>query len=260
MKVVLFCGGLGTRLREYSDTIPKPLVNVGPRPIIWHLMKYYAHFGHKDFVLCLGYKGEMIKEFFLNYNECLSNDFHYSKGGQVVKPFNVDISDWNISFVDTGVNSNIGQRLYAVREHLASEEMFLANYSDGLSDVPLPDMIDFAKKTNAAATFISVRPSQTFHTIHADENGLVTQVEHVSTTNVWINGGFFVLRSEVLDYLKNGEELVETPFSRLLEEKRLFAYRYRGFWSAMDTLKDKIAFDERYNRGDRPWQVWRNGG
>ena len=129
MKVVLFCGGLGTRLREHSDTIPKPLVNIGVRPIIWHLMRYYAHHGHKDFVLALGYRGDLIREYFLNYNECLSNDFVLSNGGKTVQPLTSDIADWRITFVDTGLHSNIGQRLLRVRKHLEGESEFLANYA-----------------------------------------------------------------------------------------------------------------------------------
>lgn len=260
MKVVLFCGGLGTRLREYSDTIPKPLVPVGPRPIVWHLMKYYAHFGHKDFILCLGYKGELIKEYFLNYNECMSNDFTLSDGGRVVKPFNVDIADWKISFVDTGMHSNIGQRLTAVREHLAGEELFLANYSDGLSDAPLPDMIDLAQRSRAVATFISVKPTQSFHAVQADAAGCVKSIVSVTQSDTWVNGGYFVLRNEIFDHIRKGEELVEAPFHRLAEQNKLFTHRYTGFWACMDTFKDKMMFDERYNRGDTPWTVWRNGG
>ena len=257
MKVVLFCGGLGTRMREYSETIPKPLVNVGPRPIMWHLMRYYSHFGHKDFVLCLGYRGDLIKEYFLNYDECQSNDFLYSQGGKVVKPFNTDIDEWNISFIDTGINSNIGMRLGAVREHLEGEEMFLANYSDGLSDLHLPTMIESAQRTDAVATFVSVRPSQTFHTVNLADDGKVTGISHVGSAEVWINGGFMVLTPEVFDYMRPGEELVEQPFTRLLDEGRLYSHRHHGFWAAMDTWKDKTTFDDRYSHGDRPWEVWR---
>jgi glucose-1-phosphate cytidylyltransferase len=257
MKVVLFCGGLGTRLREYSDTIPKPLVNIGPRPIMWHLMKYYAHYGHKDFVLCLGYRGDLIKEYFLKYDECQSNDFHFSKGGKVITPFSTDIDDWNISFIDTGINSNVGERLQAVREHVKDEEMFLANYSDGLSDMHLPTVIDFHKRNDAVATFVTVRPSQTFHTVDIGHDGRVTEITHISHTEVWINGGYFVMTPEVFDYMQPGEELVEAPFSRLMSAGRLYGYRHDGFWAAMDTLKDKTAFDDRFNRGDRPWEVWR---
>src|SRR5512137_1711572 len=160
MKVVLFCGGLGTRLREHSDTIPKPLVNVGNRPILWHLMRYYAHFGHKDFILCLGYQAESIKKYFVNYDETVSNDFVLREGGRRVDLLASDIDDWNITFVDTGLTSNIGQRLKAVQRFLAGEEMFLANYSDGLSDLPLPRVIEFARnQPDAVACFTGVAPT-----------------------------------------------------------------------------------------------------
>jgi glucose-1-phosphate cytidylyltransferase len=138
MKVVLFCGGLGTRLREHSDTIPKPLVNVGYRPLLWHLMRYYAHFGHRDFILCLGYRGDLIREYFLKYNEAMSNDFTWHEGGRRIELHGHDTDDWNITFVDTGLHSNIGQRLVRVRPYVEGEEEFLANYADGLSSLPLP--------------------------------------------------------------------------------------------------------------------------
>lgn len=141
MKVVLFCGGQGMRLREFSEKIPKPMVPIGYRPIIWYIMKYYAHFGHKDFILCLGHQADSIKNYFVNYSEYVSNDFIYSKGGTHVNLLNKDIDDWTITFVDTGVNANIGQRLKAVERYLDGEKKFLANYSDGLTNLPLPDMI-----------------------------------------------------------------------------------------------------------------------
>src|SRR5262249_30864543 len=143
MKVVLFCGGLGMRLREFSESIPKPMVSIGYRPILWHVMKYYAHYGHNEFILCLGSKSDVIKDYFLNYNECVSNDFVLSSGGSQINLLNSDIHDWKITFVDTGTTANVGQRLKAVQPHLAGEEVFLANYADGLTDVELPKMIDF---------------------------------------------------------------------------------------------------------------------
>ena len=165
MKVVLFCGGLGTRLREHSDTIPKPLVNIGYRPIIWHLMRYYAHYGFKDFILCLGYRGDLIKEFFLNYNECISNDFVMRKGGKEIELARSDIQDWTITFVDTGLHSNIGQRLMAVKHLLDGEERFLANYSDGLSDLELDKFIELSSEHNKIASFLAVRTAQSFHSV-----------------------------------------------------------------------------------------------
>jgi glucose-1-phosphate cytidylyltransferase len=257
MKVVLFCGGLGTRLREHSETIPKPLVNIGIRPIMWHLMRYYAHFGHKDFVLALGYRGDMIREYFLRFNEYLSTDFVWSDGGRQLQLLGPDTSDWRITFVDTGMHSNLGQRLLRVRQHLKGEDMFLANYSDGLSDLPLPSYIEEARRRDAIASFVSVRPSQSFHAVRSDENGLVTAMEPVSQSDAWVNGGFFCLRQEVFDHLEEGEELVEKPFERLIEKRRLWTHKHYGFWAAMDTFKDKITFDRMEAKGDCPWMVWK---
>jgi glucose-1-phosphate cytidylyltransferase len=259
MKVVLFCGGLGTRLREHSDTIPKPLVNVGYRPILWHLMRYYAHYGHKEFILCLGYRGDMIREYFLNYNEAMTNDFVMSDGGRTIDLITRDLDDWKITFIDTGMHSNIGQRLLRVRKYLAGEKMFLANYSDGISDLPLDDLIGKFSASKAVATFASVRSAQTFHTVHSAGDGLVTSMGAMNETDIWINGGFFALRPEIFDYMNEGEELVVKPFERLIERKLLMTYRYGGFWHAMDTFKDKITLDRMEAQGNCPWMVWRNG-
>jgi glucose-1-phosphate cytidylyltransferase len=256
MKVVLFCGGLGTRLREHSETIPKPMVEIGYRPIIWHLMRYYAHFGHKDFILCLGYMGNYIKNYFLNYNECLSNNFTLSKGGKSVQLHNSDIEDWTITFVDTGLNSNIGQRLVAVKPYLEGEEVFLANYADGLSDLNLDDYLDNFQRRDRIASFLAVQPSQSFHVVSLGENSLVQTIESVGNSDLWINGGFFALRQEIFDYVKNGEELVLEPFQRLIEQKQLIAYRNPGFWACMDTLKEKMMFDEMHAKCNVPWAVW----
>ena len=163
MKVVLFCGGLGLRLRDYADHIPKPMVAIGYRPIIWNVMKFYAHFGHRDFILCLGYRGDLIKQYFLNYDECLSNDFTFSKGGKSLQLANSDIHDWTITFADTGVRSNIGQRLLAVRKYVADEEVFLASYTDGLTDLDLSGYLDFARQRDRIATFVSVKPNLSYH-------------------------------------------------------------------------------------------------
>src|SRR5215510_6443024 len=156
MKVVLFCGGMGMRLRDYSDQLPKPLVPIGPRPIIWYLMSYYARFGHKDFILCLGYRGLAIKEYFLKYDETVSNDFVLSEGGKHIELLRRDIADWRITFVDTGQRASIGERLRAVRPHLAGEELFLANYSDGLSDLDLDAFLDYVRRRGKIAPFLSV--------------------------------------------------------------------------------------------------------
>jgi len=257
MKVVLFCGGMGTRLREHSDTIPKPLVNVGYRPILWHLMRYYAHFGHKDFILALGYRGDMIREYFLKYNECMSNDFVLSEGGRKIELLSSDIDDWRITFVDTGLHSNLGQRLLRVRSHLENEEEFLANYADGLSDLPLDAHIADFRRRGVTASFVAVRTSQSFHAVQAGGDGLVTAFGQISESEFWINGGFFCMRKEIFDVIEEGEELVEQPFQRLIDKRQLAVLRYGGFWQQMDTFKDKITLDRMEARGNCPWAVWK---
>jgi glucose-1-phosphate cytidylyltransferase len=257
MKVVLFCGGLGTRLREPSDTLPKPLVPIGYRPIVWHLMRYYAHHGHKDFVLCLGYRGDLIREYFLKYEECMTNDFTIHLGERRIEMHDADAGDWNITFVDTGMHSNIGQRLLRVRKYLEGEVEFLANYADGLSDLPLNALIEDFRRKRVVASFASVRSWHSFHAVESGADGYVTSMGPMRSDQFMINGGFFALRQEIFDYINEGEELVEEPFARLREQRLLATYRYDGFWQAMDTFKDKIAFDRMDARDDSPWKVWR---
>jgi len=256
MKVVLFCGGLGTRLKEYSETIPKPMVDIGYRPIMWHLMRYYAHFGHKDFILCLGYRGDIIRNYFLSYNEAISNDFILSDGGRTIQLLNHDIADWTITFVDTGLNSNIGQRLKAVQKYLEGEEVFMANYTDGLSDLNLPDYVDFFSRSGKIGGFISVLPSQSFHIVSVREDGVVEKIEPVHKSNLWINAGFFIFKNEIFNYMREGDELVVDPFSRLIEQQQLVSYKHHGFWACMDTFKEKKMFDDMYAGGQMPWAVW----
>jgi len=233
------------------------LVNVGYRPIVWHLMRYYAHFGHKDFVLALGYRGQMVREYFMRYEECMTNDFTLSGDGRKVDLHSRDIQDWRITFVDTGLHANIGERLLAVRKYVQDEEIFLANYADGLSDIPLNTVVDDFRKGTRLATFVSVRPSQSFHYVTADGDGRVRRIGSVQDADLRINGGFFVLRQSIFDYMQPGEELVEQPFSRLIEKDLLGAYRHDGFWQPMDTFKDKISFDRMEARGVCPWMLWK---
>lgn len=258
MKVVLFCGGLGLRLRDYNDQIPKPMINVGYRPILWNVMKYYAHYGHKDFILLLGYKADVIKEYFINYKEYLSNDFIFSEGGKNLELLNTDISDWHITFVDTGINSSVGERLYAARNLLKNEEVFLANYTDGLSDLPLNQMIDDFMKTEFIAAFMAYQPNYTYHIVSFDGGSEVKNIIPMTKSDVWINTGYFVLRNEIFNYLKKGEELVVEPFKRLIKEHKLMAHKYKGFWQCIDTYKDKQQIDDMYASGHAPWEVWKN--
>jgi glucose-1-phosphate cytidylyltransferase len=258
MKVVLFCGGLGMRLREYSEDIPKPMVKIGYRPILWHVMKYYSRYGHKDFILCLGYKADVIKNYFLNYNECISNDFILSNGGKKLKLLNSDTHDWNISFVDTGLTSNIGQRLKAVEKYLEGEEIFLANYSDGLTDLPLSDLIDDFLKHKKIACFLCVKPTQSFHVVSIKNDVLVSKIQHINRSRIWINGGHYIFRNDIFRYINEGEELIMEPFKRLIDKEELLAYKYRGFWTSMDTFKDKQRLDDMYSRGEAPWEGWKS--
>jgi len=255
MKVVLFCGGAGMRLRGYADDVPKPMVEIGTRPILWHLMKYYAYFGHKDFILCLGHKGASIKDYFLNYDESVSNDFVWSRGGKDIQFLNRDIDDWTITFVETGAHANVGERLKAVESHLQGEETFLANYGDGLSDVPLPAMLKTFQQSNAVASLLLVQPTATFDIVHADPAGKVTGICGLSQSDIWINGGFFIMRKEIFRYIEPEEELVREPFQRLIEKNALLAYKYSGFWQCMDTFKDKQRLEE-LNQSSAPWKVW----
>lgn len=259
MKVVLFCGGLGLRLREFSEALPKPMVPIGHRPIVWHLMKYYAHYGHRDFILCLGHKADVVKSYFRNYDETVSNDFVLREGGRKVELLNTDIQDWSITFVDTGMHSNIGQRLRAVRQYLRGESCFLANYSDNLSDVHLPKLIDFFQQQDKVAGFLSVRPPQSFHVVRTDSASRVVSIDAVTESDMWINGGFFYLKQQIFDYLDEGDELVVEAFQKLMPLGELVAYRHPGFWACMDTFKERQMLDDLCTRGEAPWEVWRAG-
>jgi glucose-1-phosphate cytidylyltransferase len=221
-------------------------------------MKYYAHYGHKDFILCLGYKADVIKDYFLNYNEYISNDFSFENGGKNLKLENSDIEDWKIAFVDTGLKSNIGQRLMSVRDYLEGEEVFLANYSDGLTDFYLPSLIDRFHKQNKMASFLCVRPNHSFHIVSTQKNDIVKYIKGVEWADIWVNGGFFVFRRDIFNYIKPGEDLVNEPFKRLIEKEELVAYKYNGFWICMDTFKDKQFMDEMYSHGETPWEVWKS--
>jgi glucose-1-phosphate cytidylyltransferase len=257
MKVVLFCGGAGMRLRGYVDDIPKPMVQIGSRPILWHLMKYYAHFGHREFILCLGHKGNAIKDYFLRYDESISNDFVWSQGGKKIDFVNRDSDDWTITFVETGLNCTIGERLKAVEPYLQGEEFFLANYGDGLSDLHLPTMIEELRASDAIGSLLLVQPTASFDIVKTSQDGKITEVAALSRSDIWINGGFFVFRNEIFGYINPGDELVREPFERLIRQQALLAHKSTGFWQCMDTFKDKQRLEE-LNDGKPPWKVWNN--
>jgi glucose-1-phosphate cytidylyltransferase len=256
VKVVLFCGGFGLRMREASDQVPKALIPVGQEPIILHIMRYFAHYGHKDFILCLGYQGHVIQSFFEAGQHEVVDSLVMARDGWAPDELRRHARDWSITFVNTGLNANIGGRLQAVREHLGHDEMFLANYSDTLTDAPLPAMIAGVREHGAVASFLAVRPTYTFHVALFEHGNRVRDIQSVNEADIWINGGYFVLRREIFDYMEAGDELVEQPFRRLLMEDRLLGYKHGGFWAPMDTLKDRQNLNNLFQTGERPWAVW----
>lgn len=258
MKVVLFCGGLGMRIRTGPESLPKPMMPIGSRPVLWHVMRYYAHFGHTDFILCLGYGAEAVKNYFLDYRETGSNDFILTKGGEHVEMLSTDISNWSITFVDTGVDTAIGERLRRVRPHLECDEVFLANYGDVLTDAPLNDQIDDFEATDAVASLLAVPPQDSFHVVDIAEDHRLTGLVAVADMSFRINGGYFILRQGIFDYLGPGEDLVGDGFARAAREGKVRGVRYDGFWAPMDTLKERTALEDMYRRGVSPWALWRD--
>jgi glucose-1-phosphate cytidylyltransferase len=255
MKVVLFCGGYGMRMRDGSSAAPKPMVMIGDRPLLWHVMRYYAHHGHTEFVLALGYGAKEIKDYFLHYEETATNDF-VLRGGREVELFSSDLSDWRITFVDTGLNSSIGERLRRVRHHLDGDEYFMANYADVLSDLPLDQVVERFKASGAVASLTAVPPQSSFHVLQIGDGELVSGLRPVSEFPLWENGGFFVFRQEIFDSLYAGEDLVDGALVRLAERGELVAYRHDGFWVPADTVKERAHLEALYQSGIRPWAVW----
>lgn len=258
MKVVLFCGGLGMRMRADNQSLPKPMMPIGSRPVLWHVMRYYAHFGHTEFILCLGYGAQAVKEYFLNYQETASNDFVITKGGSHVELLGTDISDWTISFIDTGMDTAIGERLRRVRPYLEGDEIFLANYGDVLTDAPMNTLIDEFADSGCVAQFLAVTPQDSFHVVDFDEGGAVSGLTPVADMSMRINGGYFALRQGIFDYLEEGDDLVMNGCVRAARDGRLRAAKYDGFWAPMDTLKERTSLESMYGRGVSPWALWRD--
>lgn len=259
MKVVIFCGGLGMRMRTDGQSVPKPMMPIGSRPVLWHMMRYYAHFGHNEFILCLGYGAGAVKDYFLNYQETASNDFVLRNGGRTVELLASDFSDWQITFVDTGMDTPIGERLRRVRRHLGDDEMFLANYGDVLTDAPMNELIEEFAQTSCVAQLLAVHPQDSFHVVGIDDEGLVTGLTPVVDLPMRINGGYFVMRQSIFDHLRENEDLVPDAFARAARDNGVRARRYDGFWAPMDTLKERAALEEMYRHGCCPWAVWQTG-
>ncbi|CAN5463652.1 glucose-1-phosphate cytidylyltransferase [soil metagenome] len=254
MKVVLFCGGYGMRMREGVEDVPKPMAMVGDRPLIWHVMRYYAHFGHTEFILCMGYGARHITRYFLDYEEARSNDFIISAG--TVTPLSTDIADWVITFCNTGFDTPIGERLRRVIDHLGDDEMFLANYADVLTDAPLDDIVETFAASDATASLLAVPPQSSFHVVRTGETNTVTQIESVADLPLRENGGYFVFRRELLEHLTPGTDLVGDTLTSLATDGKVISYPYDGFWLPADTVKERVELDRIAKNHPAPWEVW----
>jgi glucose-1-phosphate cytidylyltransferase len=257
MKVVILCGGQGTRLREETEFRPKPLVDVGQRPILWHIMKLYAHHGFRQFVLCLGYRGNMIKEYFLNY-EALNNDFTICLGTQHRLSYHDAHTeqDFHVTLADTGLPTMTGGRVKRVQRFLP-DDTFMVTYGDGLADVNIGSLARFHREHGKLATVTAVRPISRFGVLDVDDGGRVQRFSEKPTVDGWASAGFFVFNRRVLDYLSGDECILERePLERLAIEKELMVFRHEGFFYAMDTYREYLALNEMWNSGRAPWKIW----
>ena len=256
MKAVILAGGLGTRLSEETTLKPKPMVEIGGKPILWHIMKSYSAHGINDFIICCGYKGYVIKEYFDNYflhNSDVTLDMQNNK----MEVHSQNAEPWKVTLVDTGDETLTGGRLKRVREHIADEEMFCFTYGDGVSDVNITELVDFHKKSGGMATLTAVQPPGRFGALKFDGDKITSFQEKPNGDGAWVNGGFFVLSPEVLEFIEGDSSIWEkTPMETLAKKGELAAYLHRGFWQPMDTLRDKINLEEMWQTGKAPWKSW----
>lgn len=257
MKVAILCGGLGTRLREETEFRPKPLVDVGGRPILWHIMKLYAHYGFREFVLCLGYRGNMIKEYFLNY-EAMNNDFTICLGRQSRIDYQDHHTeqDFHVTCADTGQETMTGGRLQRVQKYL-TDDCFMVTYGDGVSDVNIPALLDFHREHGKLATVTTFRPVSRFGILNINEAQQVENFIEKPKSDAWASAGFFVFDRKIFDYLDGDQCILEKePLERLAAQGQLMAYHHPGFFFAMDTYREYQVLNDLWNTGEAPWKVW----
>lgn len=254
MKVVILCGGLGTRLKEETEFKPKPLIEIGGKPILWHIMKIYSHFGCNDFVLCLGYKGHMIKDYFLKHREML-NDFTLNVNKGHIDHHNNEAGDWNITFAETGSDTNTGGRLKKVEKYVADDN-FLMTYGDGVSDVNINELLAHHLKKGKIATLTSIQPMSRFGIVEFNSDHAIKSFKEKPKLDGWINGGFFVFKKEFFNYLDGNPILEQEPLRKLAEENQLVAYPHTGFWECMDTYRDFEFLNKLWKEGKAFWKVW----
>ena len=255
MKVVIFAGGLGSRLQEETVKRPKPLVAIGKKPIIWHIMKIYSNYGFNNFIICLGYKGKMIKEYFQNYNKKYS-DVHIILNNK--KKFAVHPDSWNVNLINTGIKTQTGGRLRKIKKLLKRDKVFSFTYGDGLADININKLINTHILNKKICTVTAVHPPARFGVLEID-NKLVRSFKEKKVLKSWINGGFFVASPKIINYIKNDLMPWEkSPMEKLVFEKNMAAYKHFGFWQCMDTLRDKYYLEQLWRKGNAPWKVWKN--
>ena len=256
MKTVILCGGRGTRLGAHGTTLPKALIEIGEKPVIWHLLNIYAHYGFDDFILCLGFLGDKIKRFFLEQN-WLNADFTLEKNSNLPALKNNDaLEDWRITFAETGLETNTGGRLKKIEKYLDGEKTFFVTYGDGLANVDLEKLLEFHRSHGRIATLTAVHPHTNFGILKLNDEGFVTEFQEKPVMREWINGGFFVFNREIFDYLDENSVLEREPLERLAEEKQLAAFPHSGFWKCVDTFKDNLEFNQLWADGRADWKVW----
>jgi glucose-1-phosphate cytidylyltransferase len=255
MQVVIFCGGMGTRLREETDYKPKPMVEVGGRPILWHIMKIYSHFGYNDFILCLGYKQHVIREYFLNYRY-MNNDFTIDvTSGATPEVHTSHEERWRVTLADTGLETRKGGRLKGIERYLTGDE-FLLTYGDGVADVDIPATVESHRRSGALVTFTAVHPISRFATVEMDAAGRITDWHEKAALESYINGGFFVVNRKAIDYIEGDVEFEEEPMRRLAQEGKVNMYSHEGFWHCMDTYRDYTLLNEIWTKGSAAWARW----
>lgn len=257
LKVVILAGGLGTRLQEETQVKPKPMVEIGGRPMIWHIMKIYASYGFREFVVALGYKGGVIKEYFLNYRHRDSNLVVSLKSGEVTVSHDADVEDWKVHLIDTGYNAMTGGRIKRASEYIGNEP-FMVTYGDGVADVDLNKVLALHKEKGLKATVTAVRPPARFGEICLSDSKVSSFEEKPQAHAGWINGGFFVLEPSVADYIEGDATVFERePLVRLAEEGQLASYQHQGFWQCMDTVRDVDSLQKLWSQGEAPWKIWK---
>jgi len=257
MKTVLLAGGLGTRLREETEFRPKPMVPLGPQPILWHIMKTYAFYDHKDFVICTGYKGDQIREYFRNF-ETMNIDFTVKIGtkSSILMHGALDEDGWSVTVSDTGATTMTGGRLFKIRKYLENET-FMCTYGDGVADVNIQELLKFHKSHGRIATLTTVLPTSRFGVLDINDVGNVEEFREKPESDGWINAGYFVFEPEIFDYLDENSILEQEPLAKLAEESQLMAFQHKGFWQPMDTFRESVLLNELWDKGGAPWKVWK---